>query len=119
MKHIVITSALMALLLCACRPSSSQRAITAQMAYEGVNNYCHSEYDWSVAADSTALMSVTMGDSTESEYKVVFRSYTGAMVNFHVDKASGETRMVESVPALDVDTVVGTINVLDYLEKEN
>ena len=48
-----------------------------------------------------------------------FRSYTGALVNFYVDKASGKTRMVESVPALDVDTVVGTIDLLDYLDKEN
>ena len=89
------------------------------MAYEGVNNYCHNEYDWSVAEDNPDMMSVTMGDETEREYQVIFRSYTGALVYFHVDKASGKTRMVESVPTLDIDTVTGTINLFDYLGKAN
>ena len=87
------------------------------MAYEGVNNYCHSEYDWSVAEDNPSMMSVTMGDETETEYQVTFRSYTGALVHFLVDKATGKTRMVESVPTLDIDTVTGTINLFDYLGK--
>jgi hypothetical protein len=63
-------------------------------------------------------MSVTMGDETDKEYQVIFRSYTGALVNFYVDKSSGKTRMVESVPTLDVDSVAGTINLFDYLDKE-
>lgn len=94
-------------------------SVTAAMAFEGINNYCHSEYDWSRAEENPDVMYVAMGDSTESEYKVIFRSYTGAIVNFYVDKASGNTRMVESVPALDVDTVTGTINLFDYLDKAN
>ena len=92
--------------------------VTAEMAYEGVNNYCHSEYDWSPAADNPSMMSVTMGVETDSDYQVTFRSYTGAVVNFYVAKADGLTRMVESVPVLDVDSVAGTINLFDYLEKK-
>ena len=118
MKNIVKLSVLVILLLCSCRSNASKGTITAEMAYQGVNNYCHSQYDWSVAEENPSMMYVTMGDSTESEYKVIFRSYTGAFVNFYVDKASGKTRMVESVPALDVDSVVGTINLFDYLEKD-
>ena len=115
MKKIVIIFALMALLLCSChknRTEVNQHAeITAEMAYEGV--------DWSAAEDNPSMMSVTMGDETETEYQVIFRSYTGALVNFYVDKASGKTRMVESVPTLDIDTVTGTINLFDYLGKAN
>ena len=122
MKYFVISSALIVLLLCSCNRNKTdltQHAdVTAAMAYEGVNNYCHSQYDWSVAEENPSMMYVTMGDSTESEYKVIFRSYTGAIVNFYVDKASGKTRMVESVPALDVDSVTGTINLLDYIGKK-
>ena len=88
------------------------------MAYEGVNNYCHSEYDWSIAKENPSIMYVTMGEETESEYKVVFRSYTGAFVYFYVDKASGKTRMVEYVPTLDVESDAGTIELSDYLKKE-
>jgi len=87
------------------------------MAYEGVSNYCHSEYDWSVAKANSSIMYVQMGEETDSVYQVVFRSYTGAFVNFYVDKTSGTTRMEEYVPTLDVKSEAGTINILDYLEK--
>ena len=94
------------------------RTIMADMAYEGVNNYCHSEYDWSAAKDNPDIMSLTMGEETDSAYQVVFRSYTGAFVHFYVDKTSGTTRMVERVPALNVEEEAGTINLFDYLEKQ-
>ena len=123
MKPIVISSLLIAVLFCSCQKNKTdviQHAdITAEMAYEGVSNYCHSEYDWSIAEENPSMMSVTMGKETETEYKVIFRSYTGALVNFYVDKSSGKTRMVESVPALDVDSVTGTIDLLDYIDKTN
>lgn len=113
----------MVLLLCACNRSKTDviqsPCVTAEMAYEGVNKYCHSEYDWSVAEENPSMMSVTMGEETETEYQVIFRSYTGALVYFFVDKTSGKTRMVETVPALDVDSVVGTIDLFDYLDKAN
>ena len=122
MKNIVTAFVLMAMLFCSCHKNKTdaiQHAeVTAEMAYEGVNNYCHSEYDWSVAEDNPSMMSVTMGDETDTEYRVIFRSYTGALVNFYVDKSSGKTRMVESVPTLDVDSVAGTINLFDYLDKD-
>ncbi len=112
----------MVLLLCSCHNGKTHEiqasGITAEMAYEGVNNYCHTEYDWSVADENPSMMSVTMGEETETEYKVIFRSYTGALVNFYVDKTSGTTRLVESVPALGIDSVAGTINLLDYLDKD-
>ncbi len=118
MKHIVKTTVLIFLLLCSCKPNASGDAVTAAMAYEGVNNYCHSAYDWSVADENPSAMSVTMGDSTAAEYQVIFRSYTGALVYFHVDKASGKTRLVEHVPVLDVDSAAGTIDLFDYLDKK-
>ena len=32
------------------------RTITEDMAYEGINNYCHSAYDWSVAKDNPDII---------------------------------------------------------------
>jgi hypothetical protein len=89
------------------------------MAYEGVSNYCHKEYDWSVAEENPDIMYLTMGEETDSAFQVVFRSYTGAFVYFYVDKTSGTTRMVEKVPSLNVEEDAGTINLFDYLEKKN
>lgn len=123
MKHIVISSAVAVLLLCSCCKSKTDliqsAGITAEMAYEGVNNYCHKEYDWSIAKENPSIMYVRMGEETETEYKVVFHSYTGAFVYFHVDKASGATRMVEHVPSLDIESEAGTIDLQDYIEKRN
>lgn len=87
------------------------------MAYDGVSNYCHRAYYWSVAEDHPSIMTLEMGEETDSAYQVVFRSYTGALVYFYVDKSSGTTRMVEYVPALDVKEEAGTIDLFDYLEE--
>ena len=92
------------------------RTITEEIAYEGVNNYCHKEYDWSIAKDNPDIMYLTMGEETDSTYQVVFRSYTGAFVHFYVDKTSGTTRIVEEVPSLNVEEETGTINLFDFLE---
>ncbi len=97
-------------------PSASERIITKELAYEGVYNYCHSTYDQSIAEDDPSMMYVAMGDESETEYQVIFRSYTGAFVYFYVDKASGITRMTEYVPALDIESEAGTIDLYDYLE---
>ena len=117
MKHIVFSFILIALLFCSCGANTTKSEITAEMALEGVSNYCHSEYDWSVAKDNPDIMYVQMGEETDSAYHVVFRSYTGAFVNFYVNKASGTTRMEEYVPTLDVKSDAGTINLYDYLDK--
>ena len=130
MKYIAFTFFFVALLLCSCnnnkvndtqstdvQTEDTLRTITEEMAYEGVNNYCHKEYDWSVAKDNPDIMYVQMGEETDSAYQVIFRSYTGAFVHFYVDKTSGTTKMVEKVPSLNVEEEAGTINLFDYLEK--
>ena len=114
MKQIVSAFALI-ILLCSCGTNTSKITITEKMAYEGVSNYCHSAYDWSVTEDSPDIMTPEMGEETDSAYQVVFRSYTGALVYFNVDKASGSTKMEEYVPALDIKNDAGTINLFDYL----
>ena len=121
MKQIVFSFILTVLLLYSCGSKSnkkSQSKITAEMALEGVSNYCHSTYDWSIAKDNPDIMDVQMGEETDSAYLVVFRSYTGAFVNFYVDKTSGTTRMEEYVPALDIKSEAGTIELFDYLEQK-
>jgi len=132
LKYIAFTIVFLVLFLCSCRNNKADvaqssdaqmedtlRTITADMAYEGINNYCHSAYDWSVAKDNPDIMYLTVGEETDSTYQVVFRSYTGAFVHFYVNKTSGTTRMVEKVPSLNVEEDAGTIELFDYLEKQN
>ena len=117
MKQFALILALTALFSCSCGSNASKNTITKEMAYKGVSNYCHSAYDWSIAEDNPDIMTLEMGEETNSVYQVVFRSYTGALVYFYVDKASGSTKMVEYVPNLDIKNDAGTINLFDYLEK--
>ncbi|WP_074761761.1 hypothetical protein [Xylanibacter ruminicola] len=130
MKYIALTFVFFSLFLCSCHnnqagaplPSDAQtedtqRTITKETAFEGVNNYCHKEYDWSAAKDNPDIMYLQMGEETDSAYEVVFRSYTGAFVHFYVDKASGVIKMIEKVPTLNVEEEAGTINLFDYLKK--
>lgn len=132
LKFIAFTFVFLVLFLCSCRNNKADvaqssdaqtedtlRTITADMAYEGIYNYCHSAYDWSVAKDNPDIMYLTMGEETDSTYQVIFRSYTGAFVHFYVNKTSGTTRIVEKVPSLNVEEDAGTIELFDYLEKQN
>ena len=119
MKKLITICLLATVFLCSCGVKSakkSQGKITAEMAYEGVNNYCHSEYDWNIAKDNPTIMYIKMGEETDSAYQVVFRSYTGAFVYFYVDKASGKTRMEEYVPTLNARSDAGTIDIFDYFK---
>ena len=131
MKYIAFTFIFVALSLCSCKNNKAEvtqssemqtgdtlRTITEETAFEGVNNYCHKEYDWSVAKDNPDIMYVQMGKETDSAYQVVFRSYTGAFVNFYVNKTSGTTRMEEYVPTLDIRNEAGSIDIFDYLEQK-
>ena len=121
MKKLITICLLATMLICSCGSKStkeSQSKITAEMALEGVNNYCHSEYDWSMAKDNPDIMGVQMGEETDSAYQVIFRSYTGAFVNFYIDKTSGTTRMEEYVPNLNVRNDAGTIDIFDYIDKD-
>ena len=94
----------------------SERQITEELAYEGVYHYCRSAYDWSAAEENPGIMYVEPGEETEEEYQVIFRSYTGALVCFYVDKVSGTARLVECVPSLGIEEETGTIELYDYLE---
>ena len=89
--------------------------ITSEMAYQGVNKYCHDNYDWSFSNDNPSSMYVTIGEENNDEYQIVFRSYTGSFVNFYVNKTSGLTRIMEKSPIDDTETNTKTINIKDYL----
>ena len=99
--------------------AAPEQTITEDMAYEGVNNYCHKMYDWSIAEELPDIMYVVRYDETDSEYVVMFRSYTGAHEYFYVDKTTGVTRMTFRDSGLNAEEDGGAINLWDYLDAEN
>ena len=117
MKPLIVTFPLSLMFFFSCGSGHLDIRVTAENAYEGVNKYCHDVYDWSAAKDNPSVMNVEMGAESDSAYEVVFRSYTGATVHFYVDKKTGNTRIVEKVPVLNIENETGTIDLLDYLVK--
>ena len=93
--------------------------ITRDMAYDGVNNYCHENYDWTVAENNPSIMYVEVGNETDTEYQIIFHSYTGALVYFYVNKSDGKTKVTEYVPTLNIKNDLESINIYDYLDKKN
>ena len=87
--------------------------LTEEQAYKGIYNYCDENYGWNMADEYS--MYLEAGEHSETEYMFTFRSYTGSFTYFYVDKATGNTRMVDYVPALDITEDSGTMNVYDYL----
>ncbi len=96
--------------------NGTKSILTKDMVYSGINNYCHQNFDWSITQDNPDIMYVEMGEETDTEYEVIFRSYTGSFTYFYVNKSDGKTRVVEYVPALDIKEESGTINIFDYTE---
>jgi len=107
---IVVYSLLMMLFCCSCGSGHPDRRVTEENAYEGVSNYCHQMFEWSIAQENPSIMYVEMGVESDSTYEVT--------VHFYVDKHTGVTRMVEKVPLLDIENETGRINLFDYLKKE-
>ena len=96
-----------------------QTGMTAEMALEGVNNYCHSRYDWSIAEENPDIMYVRMGEESDTAYQVIFRSYTGSFVYFTVDKTSCRRTMKEHVSNDDVERNAVEYSVYDYLKRSH
>ena len=103
-------------LLQGCGAKAAKNEITEETAFEGVSNYCHEAYDWSIAGENPDIMSLEMGEETETAYQVIFRSYTGAFVYFEVDKATGTVTMTEVVPNLDLKSDAGSFDLQEYLK---
>ena len=96
--------------------NDTKSKLTKDMAYNGINNHCHQNFDWSIAKDNPDIMYVEMGEETDTEYQFTFRSYTGSITYFYVNKSDGNTKIVEYVPVLDIKEESGTINIFDYIE---
>ncbi|NLT09656.1 MAG: hypothetical protein GXY08_09155 [Ruminococcus sp.] len=95
--------------------SEDSTVITEDEAYNAVNNYCHLNYDWSKSNDNPDIMYVTKGSITNTEYEIIFRSYTGSFVHFYVFKGDGNCRIMEENPITNELEESGTINIRDYM----
>ena len=116
-KKMLITGLLlmgMILLMAGCgeQPSAD---LTEEQAYNAVQAYCPS------TMPELSDESLTFGWNSEGlqgeEYKITFRSYTGAYVYYYVDVKTGDVRAEEYAPSISDEIVPTdeTFNAWDYL----
>ncbi len=116
MKKLLIVLTI-CFVLFGCSKKLEEPKISSDIAYAGVNNYCHDNYDWSIAENNPEVMYVKNGEETDTEYEVIFRSYTGAFLNFYVNKENGKTRIIENSPVSNETNELESINILDYIKE--
>ncbi len=74
---IVVYSLLMMLFCCSCGSGHPDRRVTEENAYEGVSNYCHQMYEWSIAQENPSIMYVERGWNRILRMKWYFAAIRG------------------------------------------
>lgn len=93
-------------------------SLTQEQAYNAVVNYCYaSNPTLADIAERGYSFYWYEGDSTENEYVIIFRSYTGAFVYYHVNIYSGDVYTMEYMPGITDEEVPGadSFNAFNYL----
>ena len=95
--------------------SEEKEPLTEEMAYNAIYNYIAKTHGWDNAPEDVSEYLET-AEATDDEYVIYHRSYTGAFTYYYVNKETGDTHIVDVVPALDIEEdEEGSINVYDYL----
>ena len=115
-KAIVLLCLLLSVFLTAC----GEKEITDDQAVSAIQKYCYAEIpgleDYVKAEEYPAYWEVESSD--EKEIVVLFRSYTGSLTRYYIDRASGETTVTEFVPGImtEEEPSEESLNVRDYMD---
>ena len=94
-------------------------SITEQQALDAIMKYCYSENPdlESIVEEGEYPVYWDASESSESEIVIVFRSYTGAIIRYYVDRSTGDTYVTEFVPGItdDEERTDEVFNVKDYM----
>ena len=98
--------------------AETEGELTDEQALSAIRNYCLSRNP-----DLKNIVSAgeypaywTVSSSDEGEIVVLFRSYTGALVRYYIDRSTGETYVTEFVPGItpEEERTEENFNVGDY-----
>ena len=99
---------------------TEERVLSEEQAVSAVKAYCCSVNpdlaEIAEAGEYPVYWDISSADG--QEIVVVFRSYTGALQYFYIDRASGDAYVTEYVPGITEEETrtEETLNVWDYLE---
>ena len=100
--------------------SSGVKRLTDEQAVSAVRRYCMNndpELDGIVSAGEYPVY-WTVESVDENETVVLFRSYTGAQIRYHIDPVSGDAFVTEFVPGItpEEERTEEILNVWDYAD---
>ncbi len=94
--------------------------LTDEQAVTAVRNYCFSNQPdlEEIVKKGEYPVYWDISSSDENEVVVVYRSYTGALIRYYIDRATGDAYVTEFVPGIftEEQRTDETLNVRDYLE---
>lgn len=96
--------------------------LTDDQALEAIRNYCYiGNPDLAGIVEAgvyPVYWNVEAGD--EDQVVVMYRSYTGALVRYYIDRATGETYVTEFVPGItpEEEKTEESLNVWEYVVQE-
>ena len=99
---------------------SSERKLTDEQAVSAVRKYCFSTIpgleDMANSGESPVYWDVS--SSSENETVVVFRSYTGALIHYYINRVTGDTYVTEFVPGImhEEELTGESLNLWDYTD---
>ena len=99
---------------------STNAEITDDDALKAIKNYCYEAYPEAKEFENSEeeIVYWNIESSDDNQIVVAFRSYTGAIVRFYIEKATGETYITEYVDGItpEEEKTGETFNVKDYIK---
>ena len=100
--------------------STGEKRLLEEQAVNTIRRYCLNNDPELAGIESAGEYPVywTVEAENENEIVVLFRSYTGAQVRYHIDPVSGNTYVTEFVPGITPgeERTEETLNVWDYTD---
>ena len=100
--------------------ASEGKNINEEQALSAVQKYCYTNNPdlKRIVDDGEYEVYWETENGTDDEIIVLFRSYTGAQIRYHIDRTSGETYVTECVPGISdkEERTDEVLNVWDYLD---
>ncbi len=98
--------------------TATDGAITDEQALSAIKDYCYASIPDLKSIEEEYPVYWEIESSDGDQIVVLFRSYTGALVRYYIDPASGETYVTEFVSGItpEEERTEETLNVKDYIK---
>ena len=117
---LLIVAAILALGGCGTADTGASKTLSDEQAVAAIQKYCYSANpeleDMVESGEDTIYWELSSSD--EQEIVVVYRSYTGSVNYYYIERSTGETYVTEFVPGIseEEERTDESFNVWDYAD---